>query len=142
MSVENWAEALERAESPEALERPSTALEAASATEANAAAVARTGFGAAADLAAGALTATDGVARWKTGIVLGTTAGAESDGVNDNDDNEEGVVPKTGAPVSEGLELAPAALEKPADGTEIWTDRTCAKAGEAPSANDTISAMD
>lgn len=152
---ENWAEALEWAESPDALERPSTAFEAASWAEANAAAVARTGFGAAADLAAGeltptpltAFTATDGVARWETGIVLGTTAGAARDGDrnkdgDDRDDNELGVVPKTGIPVSEALELAPAALEIPDEGTEIWIDRTCARAGEAPSARDKISAMD
>lgn len=155
---ENWAEALERAESPDASERPSTAFEAASWAEANAAAVARTGFGAAADLAAGvtatatvtgiaAITATDGAARWETGIVLGTMDGAANDGDkikdgDDRDDNEWGVVPKTGIPASEALELAPAAIERPAGGTAIWIDRTCARAGEAPSAKDKISTMD
>jgi len=44
ISAENCAVALELAESPEALERPSTAFDVASWIEANAAAVARTGF--------------------------------------------------------------------------------------------------
>jgi hypothetical protein len=39
ISAENWAEALELAESPEALERPSTAFEAADWIAVNAAAV-------------------------------------------------------------------------------------------------------
>jgi hypothetical protein len=128
MSAENWAEALELAESPEALDRPSMALEAASWTEANAAAVARTGFGAAADLeAAGrtglkaegtAETATDGAALRETGVIKGAAEGAEREG--DNDNNERGVVPRTGVPAGEALELAPAAPDIPdADGTEM-----------------------
>ncbi|MDD5301733.1 MAG: hypothetical protein PHS14_01380 [Elusimicrobia bacterium] len=51
------------------------------------------------------------------------TEGADREGDNDNDNNEEGVVAKTGVPVSEALELAPAAPEIPAaEGTEMWTD--------------------
>lgn len=47
--------------------------------------------------------------------------GAAREGVNDNDKTLLGIVPKTGSPVSEGLELAPAAPDTPdtADGTEI-----------------------
>jgi hypothetical protein len=133
MSAENWAEALELAESPDALDKPSTAFDVASWTEANAAAVARTGFGEAADLEAAEATglradgmtetATDGAALRETGVVKGTTEGAAKVGESDNDNNEEGVVPKTGIPAGEALELAPAAPEIPAaEGTEMWID--------------------
>jgi hypothetical protein len=41
-------------------------------------------------------------------------------GDKDSDNNEEGVVPKTGIPAGEALELAPAAPDMPAaDGTEM-----------------------
>lgn len=48
--------------------------------------------------------------------------GAGRDGVNDN--NEEGVVPKTGMPVGETLKFMPAApaTEDAAEGTETRTD--------------------
>ncbi|MBI2789707.1 MAG: hypothetical protein HYX59_13590 [Elusimicrobia bacterium] len=114
------------AESPEAFDKPSTALDAAAWTEANAAAVARTGFvGAAADLeawTANGVTATDGAIPRETGAAEGEMDGAARDGVNDNDNGKTllGIVPKTGSPGSEGLELAPAALDAPdaAEGTE------------------------
>ncbi|MBI2386448.1 MAG: hypothetical protein HYV14_10595 [Elusimicrobia bacterium] len=147
-SAENWAEALELAESPDALERPSTAFDAACWTEANAAAVAWTGFGAAADLeawtATTALTATDGAIPGETGCALGTTEGADKDGDNDNDGNVFGIVPKTGIPGSEGLELAPAALTAEgaaAEGTETDIDRIWARAGVAPSVMDSKRAI-
>jgi hypothetical protein len=144
-SAENWTEALELAESPEALDRPSTAFDVASWVAANAAAVNATGFGAAADLEAWtALTATEGAIPRETGCAEGTAEGAAKDGESDNDDNgkEFGIVPKTGSPGSEGLELAPAALYGPtAVGTEILMDWTWARAGAEPSDMDRRRAM-
>ena len=63
-------------------------------------------------------TATDGAALRETGVMKGTTEGAAREG--DRDSNEEGVVPKTGIPAGEALELAPAAPDIPAaEGTEM-----------------------
>lgn len=71
--------------------------------------------------------------------------GAERDGVNDNDgDNDKtlfGIVPKTGFPGSEGLELAPAAPYEPTEeGMEMRTDWTWARVGTAETVMDRIRA--
>jgi len=64
-------------------------------------------------------TAIIGAALRETGVMKGTTEGAEREGDNDKKDIE-GVVPKTGMPVCEGLDLAPAAPNRPdAEGTEM-----------------------
>jgi hypothetical protein len=87
------------------------------------------------------LTATDGDIPGETGVRLGEMDGAERDGVNDNDKTPFGIVPKTGLPGSEGLELAPAALYAPMDeGAEILTDWTWARVGTAPRVMDRKSA--
>jgi hypothetical protein len=69
----------------------------------------------------GTATATDGAALRETGVMKGTTEGAESEGDNDNE-VMAGIVPKTGVPAGEALKLAPAALGIPADGIETRTD--------------------
>ena len=74
ISAENWAEAFALEESPEDLERPSTAFEAASWIAVNAAAAPRTGAIAAADCEGGTVTATATATDW---AALGTIAGAK-----------------------------------------------------------------
>ena len=56
-----------------------------------------------------------GVIPGKTGVRRGEMDGEVREGVNDNDGSVFGIVPKTGIPGSEGLELAPAALYAPMD---------------------------